>query len=151
MEHNSRDFGGKTTMWDRWLAPPHELDFAAHGDEKNGEGTTSYSLTQVHFLYVQVHALSSYPCPTASVNEHHFRQSPYPSVFGGRLKLGLQVGTHFHFTQLRSRLIDYNLALRSGVAKGRASYQMALTMATETLHPALIHEHSFRATPIKPL
>lgn len=43
------------------------------------------------------------------------------------------------------------LALRSGVAKGRASYQMALTMATETLHPALIHEHSFRATPIKPL
>lgn len=30
-----RDFGEKPTMWDRWLAPPHEQDFAL-GDEKNG-------------------------------------------------------------------------------------------------------------------
>lgn len=32
-------------------------------------------------------------------------------------------------TQLRSTLIDHNLALRSGVAKGRVSYQMDLAMA----------------------
>lgn len=73
--------------------------------------------------YPHIHALQPVSTNTISDKAHTHR-----SLAAGS-NSGFQVGTHFHFTQLRSRLIDYNLALRSGVAKGRASYQMALTMA----------------------
>lgn len=63
-----RDFGEKPTMWERWLAPPHELDFAALVNEKNGEWGAGKRWNDIMVSF------PSHPGPDSRSPEHmHFK------------------------------------------------------------------------------